>query len=192
MRLFVGIELGEPLAASVNSAAARLRSDLLRGCPDLPVRWVRRDNLHLTVVFLGEVHDEDAQAVATALELGVDVEPFTLRIAGFGVFPPAPPLRVIWMGIAQGGRELMLLHEEITARLRTIGHPGEARSYSPHLTIARVGDLPRSDEQAVRTVVRTATATAQATRIDSVTLFRSQLAPAGASYEALMRVPLLG
>jgi 2'-5' RNA ligase len=192
MRLFVGIELGDGLAASIEAAVARLRSQVQRSCPGLAARWVRQANLHLTLVFIGEVAEKDAPTVNAALEPEFDMRAFDLRVSGFGAFPASGPLRVIWMGIAEGTRELSLLHDEVQGRLARAGHPGESRPYSPHLTIARVKDARGSSARAARDAVRTATGSGGTTRVGAVTLFRSRQAAEGPAYERLMRVPLSG
>jgi RNA 2',3'-cyclic 3'-phosphodiesterase len=192
MRLFVGIELGESLAASVEAAVTQLRSELRRSCPGLAARWVSPANLHLTLVFIGEVADSDRPAVSTALEPAFSVPAFDLRVSGFGAFPASGPLRVIWMGIPEGARELSLLHDEVDGRLVRLGRAGEARPYSPHLTVARVKDARGVTARAARDAVRMAIAGGGSTRVEAITLFRSRLSRDGSVYEPLMRVPLLG
>jgi 2'-5' RNA ligase len=192
MRLFVGIELGESLAASVGAAVTRLRSELHQSCPGLAARWVSHANLHLTLVFIGEVADSDRSAVSAALEPPFGVSAFDLGVSGFGAFPVSGPLRVIWMGIAQGVRDLSVLHEEVNGRLVRVGRAAEARPYSPHLTVARVKDARGVPARAVRDAVRASIAGGGSTRVEAVTLFRSRLSREGSAYEPLMRVPLLG
>ena len=189
MRLFAGIELGDSLADAVEAAVARLRSRIQHACPDLTVRWVPRDNLHVTLVFMGEVPDHEAAAVQSALEPAFAVPPFVLRIDGFGTFPPSGPLRVIWMGVAEGEPGLTRLHDEIGRRLI---RPDEARPYAPHLTVARIKDVRGPAAHAARDAVHAAPRLAGTTRVDAVTLFRSRPAAGGALYEGLMRVPLQG
>jgi 2'-5' RNA ligase len=191
MRLFVGIELGDSLAKTVDGAVTRLRSDLLQSCPDFSATWVKRANLHLTLVFIGDVSDERLPELRGVLGPVCGVGRFDLRVAGFGAFPPTGPLRVIWMGIVEGARELSLLHDEVGARLQRIGRDAEARPYAPHLTVARVKRGSGAAAPRIRQVVQTAAAPGGRVTVAAVTLFRSHLAPSGSTYEAVMRVPLL-
>ena len=190
MRLFVGIELGERLADSVQAEVSKVRPLLLEASPDLPVRWVSRANLHLTLVFIGEIPDSDAPAVALALDRPLGVAAFELRISGFGSFPPSGALRVIWMGVAAGVPELVRLHAEVSRRLSGLGHRGESRPYSPHLTIARVNGARGAVARAAREVLGAAAGDAGTTPVSSVTLFRSRTSPRGSVYEVLARAPL--
>lgn len=191
MRLFVGIDLEPQLAASLEEDAAALRSSLHRTCPRLPARWVSRANLHLTLVFIGHVADAEVPVLKSSLGPPFEVRPFELRVEGFGTFPASGPLRVIWMGVVAGMRELSLVHSEITARLAREGHAAEARPYAPHLTIARVKDARGPSAQAARDVARKARGRGGSTRVEEVTLFQSHQSSAGSVYDRLLRIPLL-
>ena len=168
-----------------------MRSSLHRTCPRLPARWVSRANLHLTLVFIGHVADAEVPVLKSSLGPPFEVRPFELRIEGFGTFPASGPLRVIWMGVVAGMRELSLLHSEITARLAREGHAAEARPYAPHLTIARVKDARGQSAQAARDVARKARGRGGPTRVEEVTLFQSHQSSAGSVYDRLLRIPLL-
>jgi 2'-5' RNA ligase len=191
MRLFVGIDLGAELAAAIEEDVARLRSSLHRATPRLAARWINRSSLHLTLVFIGHVPDGDAPAVTAALAPVLTLRSFDLGIAGFGTFPASGPLRVIWMGIVAGARELSSLHDEIAGRLRKAGCALESRSYAPHLTVARVKDARGPSARAARQAVRTATGPGGSTRVEEVTLFESRQSAAGSVYDRLLRIPLL-
>jgi len=190
MRLFVGIDLGQQLTTSIEEDVAVLRSTLHGTCPRLPARWVSRGNLHLTLVFIGHVIDSETAAIIAALGAPIGVPPFDLGIGGFGTFPSSGPLRVIWMGIVAGGRELSLLHEEVTAGVVKAGRAVESRPYSPHLTIARVKDARGQSARAAREGARKAIGRGGVKRVEEVTLFQSHQSAAGSVYDRLVRIPL--
>lgn len=192
MRLFVGIELGDPLIAAVTAAVGRLRAELEQSCRGLDTRWVSPSSLHLTLMFIGEVPEEACSALSAALTPAFSVAPFELSADRFGAFPPAGPPRIVWVGIGSGARELSTLYAEVTRRLAPLGHPPEARPYSPHLTVGRVKDARGPSARSARDVIGRVAGPAATTRISAVTLFRSHLSARGSTYEALMRVPLRG
>ena len=94
MRLFVAIEIPEPVCREVKRRVAGLRDRLPRA------RWVDPEVLHLTLLFLGEVAAERVEGLATALRAAfAPVPPLGLRLRGAGTFPPGRPARVAWVGV---------------------------------------------------------------------------------------------
>jgi 2'-5' RNA ligase len=192
MRLFVAIELGEEAVASAASQADTLRLDLQESCPDVSVRWAGPAGMHLTLVFIGELAEPEWTPLASALAPPFPEAPFDLGLAAFGAFPAGGPPRTLWMGVSAGAETLAALHHEVTRRLVPLGYSPETRPYSPHLTVGRVKEARGRDGRCVREIVGHAGGPVVSARIDRVTLFRSHLSPRGSTYEALMRVPLLG
>jgi RNA 2',3'-cyclic 3'-phosphodiesterase len=191
VRLFVAAEPSEIVRHASADAGRRLRAALGAKGMDRGIRWVPEENLHLTVWFLGEVSDQRATAVLDVLRPALAVPAFTLHAAGLGAFPPSGPPRVFWMGVTRGQRELSLLHDEVGARLFPWGFAAEGRSYSAHLTLARVKEPPKPAARAViRQLLRDAHVDAGSCRIDALTVFRSRTSPRGSVYESLLRVPL--
>jgi 2'-5' RNA ligase len=131
------------------------------------------------------------EAVIRALDTPFRETAFDLEITGAGVFPPTGAPRVIWLGLTSGADALRRLHAELAARLPSLGFEPERRAYSAHLTIARIKEVPRSGSyREIRDAIHNQPAHAGRCRIEAVTLFRSRLSPKGASYEAILRVPL--
>jgi 2'-5' RNA ligase len=192
MRLFVAIELGEEAVASVAAAVDRLRLEIEQACPGVVIRWVDPAGMHLTLVFIGEVADSARSALAAALAPPLPARPFDLSLARFGAFPAGGPPKIVWTGISSGATSLAVLHDEVTRRLIPLGYAPEERPYFPHLTVGRVREARGAEARRAREILGRAAGPAVSARIDSVTLFRSHLSSRGATYEALMRVPLLG
>jgi RNA 2',3'-cyclic 3'-phosphodiesterase len=190
MRLFVGIELSEHVRAAAAAAGERLRERLKRARLAVEARWIPAENLHVTVWFIGEVAEARAGEIERALAKPFDVAAFDLAVAGCGAFPPSGPPRVFWFGIASGREPLARISGDVDARLAPLGFEPERRAYSPHLTIARVKDPGRGNARAIREVLASEPGDCGACRIEAVTLFRSRTSPKGATYEALLRVPL--
>jgi 2'-5' RNA ligase len=190
MRLFLGIDLPDSVASATAAIADDLRSRFAKAAPRTSLRWVPVENLHVTVWFLGEVREPDADSLVEALRPALGLAPFTLRVAGAGVFPRSGAPRVAWLGLPEGRPELTAVFDRLRPRLVSRGFEPETRPYDPHLTIARVKDVPRQEIAAVRGILEETNADAGGCRIDAVTLFRSQTSPRGSQYERLLRVPL--
>jgi 2'-5' RNA ligase len=183
MRLFVAVELDD----AVRTVAARTADELQRQLrrTGLDARWVAADNLHLTLVFIGQVDDQAAGSFVAALSRPFPQPPFRLRLGRCGVFPPSGPPRVIWIGLAEGGDRLATLQGEVVRRLQPLGFEPERRPFSAHLTIARVKDVPRAAARDARAIATAASVPDASCLVTRVTLFRSHLSPKGSRYEAL-------
>jgi len=190
MRLFVGVELPGTIRHEVDAAVGRIRSQLGRAAPGLDARWVESDKLHVTVWFLGEVSEDRLSTVTDALSVPFRTAAFSLRVAGFGAFPPSGPVRVIWMGIPEGGRELRAVNAETTERLVPLGFAAERKLYTAHLTVARVRDPRSARGRALRDALNADPTDITPFRVTSVILFRSRLSPKGSQYEVMLQVPL--
>jgi 2'-5' RNA ligase len=191
MRLFVAAEPSEEVRAGADACVRRLRTRLERASAAAGIRWVPAGNLHLTVWVFGEVSDVRARAVLDALRPPLQTPAFDVHVSGFGAFPPSGPPRVLWMGVTRGVEALARVHDEVGARLQPWGFPPEGRAYSAHLTIARVKEPPHGAARAaIRQAIAHEPADAGSCRITELTVFRSHTSPHGATYEALLRVPL--
>ena len=190
MRLFLGIELSPELKSVAAEVADTARRAVGKAAPRATIRWVNPENLHITTWFLGEVDDERGKRLRAVLEAPFTTERFSLRLEGVGTFPPSGRPRVIWIGISRSVESLVSLYHELAQRLPAIGFEAERRSYTPHLTVARVKEIRADDAAAVRRALSSLRFSAVAGEVEHLTLFRSRLSPKGSQYEALLRVPL--
>lgn len=129
-RLFVAIDLPEEVKRGV--------ADISGGLPG--ARWVPGNQLHLTLRFIGEVDAALIQEIKAALA-GVKAGPFPLALRGIGHFPPGRHPRVLWVGL-EGSGPLLELQQEVELALIGAGIPPEERSFSPHITLARLRETP--------------------------------------------------
>ena len=106
--------------------------------PMLPVRWVKPEQVHLTLKFLGNVSVEQVVSIRQALEhAACDMAPFTVGAQSLGCFPNASRPRILWMGLADPRQALAVLQQRVEAALSALGFAPEARPFRPHLTLAR-------------------------------------------------------
>jgi 2'-5' RNA ligase len=117
------------------------------------------------------------------------IEAFDLELAGLGMFPPAGPPRVIWVGVARGAEALVALERVIQQRVGPLGFEPESRPFHPHLTLGRVRKpvRPRARDLVCRDI---ATGTIGRCRVTEVVLYQSELSREGPTYTVLAHGPL--
>lgn len=152
------------------------------------VRWVPRQNLHLTLRFLGEISDRQVDEVRSLLRSDGDLASLVLRINGLGGFPSLRAPRVLWAGVqGEHGADtdaLMAIQAHTERWARQIGLPPEHRSYSPHITIGRVR-MPLRNMTPLMSDLIARECESPYCSIESLVLMRSELTPEGSIYEVL-------
>ena len=126
MRLFLAILFEEPVKDRLCEAMELIRRSTRTS------RLTRRENLHLTLVFLGELRE--AGKVREAME-EIRTSPFPLEIRGLGRFQRDGG-DLYWAGI-EPSLPLQNLYLELKNALAGKGIAVEDRPYRPHLTLAR-------------------------------------------------------
>jgi 2'-5' RNA ligase len=133
MRCFVGLEL----PAEVQAAAGEVLRELKRSGADL--KWVRPENLHVTLKFLGEVEDGRTQEICQAIEAACAGQPaLELSLAEAGAFPSPQRPQVVWLGLAGQVAELAGLAGRIDEALAGLSFAPEARPFKAHVTLGRL------------------------------------------------------
>ena len=118
-----------------------VREQLAGICCGLPdARWTPAAQLHLTLCFIGEVDGNRFLDIREALS-DCTAAPFALHLTGVGFFPPRGLPRVVWAGVERC-EPLQVLQRKIVTRLFQLGIEPDNRKFSPHLTLARLGDTP--------------------------------------------------
>jgi 2'-5' RNA ligase len=186
LRVFLGVELSSDLRQKLADLQNQLRGTLPK------VNWVRPESIHLTLKFLGYVDAAMAEQLLTAIKpIPKSQAPITLEIQGLGVFPHIRRPRILWIGCTGEIPSLLNLVSQIEGALEPLGFPLEENPYHPHLTLARI----KHENSKVGGVLTHSGLLEQprnlgALRIDRITLFRSELSPLGAEYNALWTIPL--
>ena len=175
LRAFVGIRLPEPLVPGYAALQQQLR---LPGV----VKWVERQNLHLTLKFLGSVDRHDLARLGDTLgRAAAAAAPSALSARRLTAFPHERAARVLVVELEDASGAVLRLQQGIESELGALGVPREERPFRTHLTLGRVkqgsvdaraalaGLRPPPGEWAVR----------------SFELFESRLGPAGPSYTVL-------
>ena len=183
IRCFLAVELTE----DVRKATADLLDRLRKGIQFTKAHpaWVRIDNQHFTVIFLGTRPPEEVERFRDVLnDLPGVIAPFRVAVGGLGVFPSERKPRVLWLGVREGTEAFQALHKALIERLQRTGFEPERRPFHPHLTLARIKSLRGTGEMMDVVNSHRGAACGEFTA-EGLTLFRSQLHPAGAVYTPL-------
>lgn len=187
MRLFVAVDLPGPARRAVAAEQRRIAAALGRSS----VRWVPPSQVHLTLVFLGDVEETSVPALVGAISRDVGTPPFDMVLAGIGVFPARGAPRAVWVGAGDG--TLAPLQKDMAERVVGMGIPLEERPFHPHLTLGRWRAARASDR--VRAMAAARPGTVARVRVDHATLYESRFSPErgeGPVYTALARANLTG
>ena len=180
LRVFFAADLSPDARASAGEAVERLR-----GAAPANVRWVPAENQHLTLKFLGEIHEGHVdRLVERAGAKLAGVAPFEVSLAGFGAFPSARDARILWLGIGRGAGALAKLARKLDAAAKVAGAERERRPFAAHLTLGRLREPARIELE------RLAAPDPVAWTVAEVVLYESRLAPGGARYVPLAHLPL--
>src|SRR5260370_4355246 len=174
MRLFVALEI----PSSVRENLADLLTFLRAVSPQ--TRWVRPENLHVTLKFIGEVPQENLAGIESALAGVRTDQPVTLDFRGVGFFPDEEHPRVFWAGI-EASPNLKILAAGIEQATEKLGTSRERRPFSPHLTLARF-EPPRLPEKLRAAIPEHAARDFGSLRTNQFHLIESKLKPSGAEY----------
>ncbi len=177
IRAFLGLDLPE----EVRSALA-VEQFLL----PLP-RKVEPGQMHLTLVFLGEVPEPDLQAAHEAFA-ALKVAPFSLALQGLGLFGGDRP-RAAWAGVAPPCEALMALQARAERAARQAGLTPEGRRFTPHVTLGRFPPPPFAETARLERAVATSGFRAGPWEVRDMVLWESRLGPGGSRYDELARYP---
>lgn len=180
MRLFVGIAVPKDVVRRMSALVDTMR-------PRAPLKWSLRTDLHVTTKFIGEQPGSRIGEMERALHALPPRAPFRIAVRGVGWFPDADAPRILWAGVdAPSG--LAELAADTERALVALGIAKERRSYSPHVTLARVP--ARASLDAIHETLGALPAKEfGAFTVDRFALFESRLADDLTRYHALATFP---
>lgn len=183
-RAFIAIKPSDRLIAKLRAIETTLNTGSIKGA------WVRPENVHLTLKFLGSINETQVETLEAAMKLAASsVRPFTLSAHGLGAFPTMKAPRIIWIGIVKNDT-LNHLYGSIEEELSRIGFEKERRAFHPHLTLCRVRSTAGSIDL-TKTAEGFHADAPIAFPVESIGLYKSVLTPKGALY-TLVREAQLG
>jgi RNA 2',3'-cyclic 3'-phosphodiesterase len=186
VRLFVALEIPDTVRDNLAAKIKELR-DLSVKVADKRPRWVRPENLHVTLKFIGEVSPTKLGGIRSALSAIRSDTQVDLNFHGLGFFPNEQYPRVLWSGI-NASANLTSLAGDIDGTLESQGIARERRAFAPHLTLARIE--PPGLHEKLRAVLReNSTREFGSFQTREFHLIESKLKPSGAEYTTLASFP---
>ncbi len=183
VRTFIAIDLPSELKREIASIQKRLRPlfDKAR------VSWVRPDNMHLTLRFIGDVPANEIRTIIQAGESIMSMRSFGLRMNSLGFFPNIRKPRVFWCGY-EDSENLKTVQMEVETAVIRSGFPAEEKSFVPHITLARIKEINAkpgavfyADMNAVQKEMQSIRLSFSHT-VHEVQLIKSRLSPKGSEY----------
>ncbi|NLW18506.1 MAG: RNA 2',3'-cyclic phosphodiesterase [Candidatus Cloacimonetes bacterium] len=174
-RSFIALETPEKPKRSLERALERFR-------PHPGVNWVKDENLHLTLLFLGDVDVNRIGELSEVLsESCANAAAFSLTIRGLEIFPYKSP-RLVWATLADAEGSLANWHKKLLGKIRHAGFEPDSKPLKPHITLGRI---KKAIPPALQNEILTAKVEPGFFPYDRVTLFRSILHGDGPIYQAL-------
>jgi 2'-5' RNA ligase len=182
LRAFIAIDLPENVRSSLGEAQEVLKLQRFR------VKWVRPQNIHLTLKFLGNTDAADIDKIVAAMALATkDCAVISLAVKGIGVFPDIRRPRVIWAGLSGQLEILQDIQQTLDGHLADLGFPKETRGFKAHLTLGRIKGKIACDRLKA-TIVKLKGFESKPFVVNRIILFKSELRPSGAVYTQVQGV----
>jgi 2'-5' RNA ligase len=177
MRAFIAVEVSDELREMLAELQKQLSLD--------GVKLVEKENLHLTLHFLGEIDEGMKEKVIKAMDK-LNCKKFEMSCEGVGAFPSKNYIRVIWVGVE--APELKQIYEQLGTEFARLGFKQE--QFSPHITLARVKFL-KDKEKLAEFLEENEQVEVGECKVEGVFLKKSTLTPKGPVYENVFEKKLL-
>ncbi|MDD5014077.1 MAG: RNA 2',3'-cyclic phosphodiesterase [Atribacterota bacterium] len=184
IRIFIAVNLNP----DIRKHLAYLKDNM--DIPESKMKWVEKNNLHITIKFLGYISPEQTELIQSELkEITSQYDPFLIKLSSYiGVFPTYKMPQIIWVGIKEGTNKLEELHNSIEINMFKKGFPREEKCFSSHITIGRVKYI--GDKASFIQILKTIKVNNLSQEVCSVDLMESKLTPNGPVYNIMAKFPL--
>lgn len=179
-RTFIAIDI--PLESGIVEQINKLKSDFINE----KIKWVRPQQYHITIQFLGNVENSEIQRINKSLDkITCNFTGFSLELTEFGVFKSLKNPRVLWIGF-KPSEELVKLKDAVEDEMTRFGFDRSDKYFSPHLTIARIKML-RQAEKLKELINRFNGKILQVVDVHEIILYESILGQEGPEYKVIKR-----
>lgn len=193
MRLFISV----PLPKEVKKELAKTKKDFSAPIKDresstevgkFPAKWVEEENLHITLVFIGEAEKTEATRVAEALTAATNgLKPINLKTDGLSLLPNEKNPHVLTVKLVGETEKLIVLTEEIKKGLREQEVNFDEKPFRPHVTLARLKRLRSDEKKNLKEKVHSYNLPEMRFKAERIELTESKLTPTGPIYFAVAK-----
>jgi len=182
MRLFIAVDLTERARKLLFKKITNLKEEINEN-----IKWVEKENLHLTVKFLGENDKNKADEVIEQLQkLNFNCPHNYIQLKKLNAFPKLSNFKVLFVSVFQGKKFLVRLNNSIENSMQKINFKKEKRKFIPHLTIAR----KKNNRQIKKLTDKNSKFLDENyinvfSALKTITLYESTLKPSGPEYRKL-------
>jgi 2'-5' RNA ligase len=189
IRAFIAVDLNPEIRRMLEQVIKQLKVRLV----DVPIRWVPVENIHLTLMFLGDVSLKNLEMLKKVLQNEVsNHHSFEFSVGSLGAFPNNRHARVLWVGV-EAPAELINVQRGIEMAVSRLGYAREDRPFSAHLTLGRVSRNATSKDIHLISEVLDSTKVGflGVAQVKAIYLLKSDLRPSGAIYTCIFSAPLM-
>lgn len=148
------------------------------------IKWVKTENLHITLAFLGNVPIDRLSLICDIIESASKTNnPFEINLEGLGFFPNIRQPKILWIGINKS-TPLLDIKRQIDSKLQQVGISYDKKPFSPHITIARFKQPIVIEKQILNFNFKAAF------QARDIHLVKSELLKAGPIYTKIYSAPL--
>ncbi len=185
IRSFLAFEL----PPGIKQEVTRISGEIKRS--GLEAGWVKPGNIHLTVVFLGDVNEKDIPDIISNIDnVTVKYESFGISLGGMGLFPDIRRPRVLWLGLDGEIERLGSLKDDLQRSLEAFGIEQEKRLFKPHLTLGRFRRPVKDRNLLGKVIDEFSDISGFNGKLYELILFKSELKPGGSVYTKIHSWPL--
>jgi 2'-5' RNA ligase len=188
IRSFLAFELHPVTGKVIEELSRDLRNS------SMSAKWVKPENMHITIVFMGSIEDTMVQPIGEAVRGVVSqYDPMSVYLNGIGCFPDARRPRVLWIGLGGEIERLAQLRDALMQKLIPFGIKEEKRDFRPHLTLGRFKKFSGANRDELQKVLKKYSGLSGPEFVlRELVMFKSELRPDGARYSKLHIFPIGG
>lgn len=187
IRSFLAFEMPEKIKEIVSRTLKEMKKR------PLDIRWIRAENIHITLVFMGNISQDDLIPIGEAASKTCRrYGPFHVTLTGSGIFGSLHNPRVLWIGLDGDLARISYFRNSLQKNLKPFGIKEEKRRFKPHLTLGRFRKGSGSRVNMDKFLSDYQNITSPTCTVKELVLFKSELRPGGAVYSKLHAWPLMG